>query len=104
MTREQQEVAVWRWVFERWYSREEVEQFRKRYLVAPTAPEAVWYDEPPFEEDGTHHPCWVLGEDRPGMVYWGSSQWLVVRVGSLCPEQLNGRRVSPITKPPEPTT
>ena len=83
---------------------EAVAQFRKRYPVEPAAPEAVWYDEPPFEKDGDVHYCWVEGSTVPQSIYWsgGSGGWL-----HFCDRTpmnpLNGRRVCPIVKPPEPT-
>ena len=120
MNREQQEMALWLRIYERWYSRAvydaaecgdvadyAVEQFRKRYPAEPTAsaPAPVWYDEPPFKKDGGIYYCWVEGSTVPQSIYWsggGSGAWL-----HFCDRTpvhpLNGRRVSPITKPQEPT-
>lgn len=103
MNRDEQEMALWRRVFERWYSREEVEQFRKRYPAEPTAPAPAWYDEPPFEKDGPTRPCWVAGQPFPCAVYWSGHEWLAYVAGDSHVQRLNGRRVSPIAKPPEPT-
>lgn len=122
MTRNEQEMALWRRVFERWYSRENYEidtcgniadaavaEFRKRYPVEPTAPEPTapgltWYDEPPFEKDGPTRPCWIAGEPFPCAVYWSGLEWRVYVTGDSHVQRLNGRRVCPIVKPPEPTT
>lgn len=122
MNRDKQEMALWRRVFEHWYRRElyeidtcgnvadvAVAEFRKRYPVEPTAPPAVWYDEPPFAKDGKSYPCWVDGwglnhTTAVAEVYWYDDDWHMQIVG--CPRQylLAGRRVCPIVKPPEPTT
>ena len=115
MNRDEQEMALWLRIYERWYSREvydaaecgdvadyAVEQFRKRYPVEPTAPEAVWYDEPPFPKDGNSYPCWVEDDAVHGDVHWDGSEWWVWIVGSAFRHALAGRRVSPITKPQEP--
>ena len=118
VNRNQQEMALWRRVFERWYSREEytvaecggiadaaVAEFRKRYPAEPTAPEAVWYDEPPFEKIDKTNYCWVQDIDSPQAVYWSNLQgeWRFFE-GLSDTRPLNGRRVYPITKPQEPTT
>jgi hypothetical protein len=123
VNREQQEMALWRRVFERWYSRENYEvdtcggiadaavaEFRKRYPAEPeppdpTAPEPTWYDVPPFAKDGKSHPCWVVGDAVHGDVYWcdETHEWWVWIVGCAYRRPLNGRRVSPIHKPPEPS-
>ena len=82
-----------------------VAQFRKRYPVEPSAPEAVWYDEPPFEKDGEGRHCWVECVDSPQVVYWSetNSEWR--RCEGICPSRpLAGRRVCPIAKPQEPAT
>lgn len=119
MNRDEQEMIMWRRVYERWYAREGYEvdtcgdiadaavaEFRKRYPVEPAAPAPVWYDEPPFAKDGGIYYCWVEGSTVPQSIYWsggGSGAWL-----HFCDRTpvhpLNRRRVSPITKPPEPTT
>ena len=80
-----------------------VAAFRKRYPVETTAPEAVWYDEPPFEKDGKSYPCWVDGDAVHAEVYWEGSQWWAWIVGSAFQHPLAGRRVCPIAKPPEPS-
>ena len=116
MTREQQEMELWRQVFERWYSREEytvaecggvsdaaVAEFRKRYPAEPTAPPAVWYDEPPFPRDGASYPCWVDGEEHPVLVAMYSRWEYRANDDDGCWLPLNGRRVCPIVKPQEPT-
>ena len=116
MNREQQEMALWAaeysassWLWDADRAAEAdaaVAEFRKRYPVEPTAPAAVWHDEPPFKKDGGIYYCWVEGSTVPQSIYWsggGSGAWL-----HFCDRTpvhpLNGRRVSPITKPPEPTT
>jgi hypothetical protein len=119
MNRNQQEMAMWRRVFERWYAREGYEvdtcggiaddavaQFRKRYPAEPeppdpTAPEPTWYDEPPFEKDGKSYPCWVVGGKLPAAVYFDRDAWYVMLICELYPSPLAGRRVSPIVKPQE---
>jgi hypothetical protein len=106
---------MWRRVYERWYAREGYEvdtcgdiadaavaEFRKRYPAEPAAPKAAWYDEPPFEKiDKTNH-CWVQDIDSPQAVYWSNLQgeWRFFE-GLSDTRPLNGRRVSPMTKPPE---
>ena len=118
VTRNKQEMALWRRVFEHWYKRElyeidtcgnvadaAVAEFRKRYPAEPAAPAPVWYDEPPFEKDGEGRHCWVECVDSPQVVYWSetNSEWR--RCEGIGPSRpLAGRRVCPITKPPEPTT
>lgn len=121
MNRDKQEMALWRRVFERWYSRENYEidtcgniadaavaEFSKRYPPDPsatpaTAPEAVWYDEPPFP--GEYHVvglpcvCWV-DEDVLYLPEWDREHERP-RIREM---SRAGRRVSPITKPQEPTT
>ena len=126
MNRNQQEMAMWRRVFERWYAREGYEvdtcggiaddavaQFRKRYPAEPeppdpTAPEPTWYDEPPFARDGKKHPCWVTGEEYPCVTHWSRYErppmWVYANTEDDHLVPLNGRRVSPIVKPQEPTT
>ena len=114
MTRDEQEMIMWRRVFERWYAREGYEvdtcggiadaavaQFRKRYPAEPSTPPAVWYDEPPFPRDGKSYPCWVEGSTSTADVYWDDSQWWAPIVGSTYQHPLAGRRVSPIVKPQE---
>ena len=81
-----------------------VAEFRKRYPSQPSAPEAVWYDEPPFPKDGTSYPCWIEGHKSPSFVYWAGRNWRAWSPGDRNPDHLNGRRVSPIIKPQEPTT
>jgi hypothetical protein len=118
MNRNQQEMALWRRVYDRWYSREGYEvaecgdiaddavaQFRKRYPAEPAAPPAVWYDEPPFPQDGNCHPCWVEACERPQSVCWSIQyrEWQYFSYRTAV-EPLNKRRVCPIVKPPEPTT
>ena len=117
MNRDEQEMALWREAYilalsQTWdYAKAEeagcaaIEAFRKRYPVEPAAPPAVWYDEPPFKKDGGMYYCWVEGSTVPQSIYWsggGSGAWL-----HFCDRTpvhpLNGRRVSPITKPQEPT-
>jgi len=116
MTRNEQEMIMWRRVYERWYAREGYEvdtcggiadaavaQFRKRYPVEPAAPETVWYDEPPFEKIDKTNYCWVQDIDSPQAVYWSNLQgeWRFFE-GLSDTRPLNGRRVCPIAKPPEP--
>ena len=119
MNREQQEMALWRRVFERWYSRDNYEvdtcggiadaavaQFRKRFPVEPAAPDATWYDEPPFAKDGATRPCWIAGSGRLylALVYWGGRNWRVSSLRDQNAVDLDSRRVCPIHKPQEPTT
>ena len=123
MTRDEQEMIMWRRVYERWYAREGYEvdtcgdiadaavaEFRKRYPVEPDAPEPTapgltWYDEPPFAKDGGIYYCWVEGSTVPQSIYWsgGSGAWLYF-CNNTPMYPLNGRRVCPIIKPQEPTT
>ena len=82
-------------------------RYRARYGQSqPTAPPAVWYDEPPFAKDGQSYPCWIYGEDDACAVYWSefamSPLWVYLMPGEARPVPLNGRRVSPIAKPQEP--
>ena len=82
-------------------------RYRARYGQSqPTEPAPVWYDEPPFEKDGTTRPCWIAGGGNlcPADVYWSGHEWRVYVAGNSWPQQLAGRRVCPIVKPPEPTT
>jgi hypothetical protein len=85
-----------------------VEQFCQRYPVEPAAPPAVWYDEPPFAKDGKSHPCWVVGEEYPCATHWSRyarpPMWVYANTEDDHLVPLNGRPVSPIHKPPEPTT
>ena len=114
MTREQQEMALWAaeysasrllCVADRAAEADAaVAEFRKRYPAEPVAPEAVWCDEPPFAKDGKSYPCWVDGDAVHADVYWDGSQWWAWIVGSAFQQPLDGRRVCPIVKPPEPTT
>ena len=114
MNRDEQEMALWaaEYSASRLITREgraaeadaAVAEFRKRYPVEPTAPAPVWYDEPPFEKDGTHHPCWIAGKIFPVSVFWNVDEWQVVGVGEYHARSLRGRRVCPIVKPQEPTT
>ena len=84
---------------------EAVAQFRKRYPPQPSAPAAVWYDEPPFEKTDKANYCWVENIDSPQAVYWSNlhDEWRLFKDESQT-RRLNRRRVCPITKPPEPTT
>ena len=112
MTRDQQEMALWaaeysasRLIHAAGRAAEAdaaVAEYRKRYPVEPTAPPAVWYDEPPFPKDGESYPCWVDDERCACTVHW-RHEWLVVLVGDYHTHRLAGRRVCPITEPPEPT-
>jgi hypothetical protein len=88
-----------------------VAEFRKRYPAEPAAPPAVWYDEPPFEKIDKTNYCWVQDIDSPQAVYWSNLQgeWrffegLIGHDPEVFSDTrpLNGRRVSPMTKPPEP--
>ena len=116
MNRDEREMALWRRVFEHWYRRENYEpdtcggiadvavaEFRKRYPVEPAAPAPVWYDEPPFEKIDKANHCWVENIDSPQAVYWSNlhDEWRFFE-GVSDTRPLNRRRVSPITKPPEP--
>ena len=114
MTRDEQEMALWREVYSasRLITRAgveaeadaAVEAFRLRYPPQPSAPEAVWYDEPPFAKDRKSYPCWVDGDAVHADVYWDGSQWWAWIVGSAFQHPLAGRRVCTIVKPQEPTT
>ena len=79
-------------------------RYRARYGQSqPAASPAVWCDEPPFEKiDKTNH-CWVENIDSPQAVYWSNlnGEWRFFE-GLSDTRPLNGRRVCPITKPPEP--
>ena len=81
-----------------------VKAFRKRYPPQVQAPKAVWYDTPPFEKAYKANHCWVEGFDAQQEVYWSDqySEWRRFG-GDSQPQPLAGRRVCPITKPPEPT-
>ena len=113
MNRDEQEMALWREVYSasRLITRAgveaeadaAVEAFRLRYPPQPSAPPAVWYDEPPFAKDGKSYPCWVDGDAVHADVYWDGSQWWAWIVGSAFQHPLAGRRVCPIAKPPEPS-
>jgi len=114
VNRDKQEMALWatEYVAARAVSAasaahaadEAVAQFRLRYPPQPSAPEAVWYDEPPFEKIDKANHCWVENIDSPQAVYWSNlhGEWRFFE-GVSNPRPLNGRRVCPITKPPEPT-
>lgn len=116
MNRDEQEMALWREAYKAsrtWDATSRaidadgvVEQFRKRFPPKPAAPEAVWYDQPPFSRDYALQPCWIAGDGRvfAGAVYWDTNEWRVYPMGVGQPYSLNGRRVSPVVKPPEPTT
>ncbi len=120
MNRDQQEMALWRESYRAshcFLAQERardadaaVAQFRQRYPAEPAAPPAVWYDEPPFAKDGTTHPCWIAGSERPPVllylahVYWGGRNWRVSFLRDQPAVDLNARRVCPIIKPQEPTT
>lgn len=107
MNRDEKEMALWRQFavavgFDT--ADAAVERFRKRFPPQPVAPEAVWYDEPPFPKDGVVHRCWVEGFAALQGVYWLDmhSEWrFFERMSDTRP--LNRRRVCPIVKPPEPT-
>lgn len=115
MNRYEQEMALWREAY--WVCRvttptyrateadAAVAEFRKRYPPQPTAPEAVWYDEPPFPKDGRHHSCWVTGESHVQSVYWSVTAcgWGYCQPHVSGPYPLHHRQVCPIVKPPEPT-
>ena len=83
-----------------------VAEFRKRYPPDPSATPAAWCDEPPFERNGSHHPCWIQGATGVQIIYWSllvcGWQCYDPMQSGLTP--LNGRRVCPINKPQEPTT
>ena len=115
MTRDDQEMALWtaEYVAARGVSAasascaadEAVAEFRKRYPPQSAAPEAVWYDEPPFDKNDQPHPCWLLGYAKPVEVaYLPRYGWQYAIPGMSSWRDLAGRRVCPITKPPEPTT
>ena len=120
MNRDEQEMIMWRRVYERWYAREGYEvdtcgdiadaavaEFRKRYPVEPDAPEPTapgltWYDEPPrpgeYHVAGLPHVCWV-DEDVVYFPEWDrDGERPRIREMSRA-----GRRVSRIAKPQEPT-
>lgn len=118
MTRDEQEMALWAAEYAASKSTFAADRaaaadlaaafFAHRYPPDPsatpaTAPPAVWYDEPPFEKDGTTRPCWIAGKPFPCAVYWSGHEWTVYVAGDFYPQQLAGRRVYPITKPQEPT-
>ncbi len=115
MNREQQEMSLWCEAYMLAISQgasygdadeaatTAAESFRKRYPVEPEPPEPTWYDVPPFAKDGKSHPCWVEGEKLPAGVYFGRD-WYVTLNCERYPSPLDGRRVCPIHKPPEPTT
>lgn len=115
MNRDEQEMALWREVYSasRLITRAgveaeadaAVEAFRKRYPVETAAPAPVWYDEPPFEKIDKKNYCWVEDIDLPQAVYWSKLQgeWRFFE-GLSDTRPLAGRRVSPMTKPQEPTT
>ena len=112
MTRDEQEMALWAAKYSASRSIHAagcaakadaaVAEFRKRYPPQPAAPEAVWYDEPPFPKNGKLHPCWVDGCAEHGDVYWLETEWRVWIVGSAYDQRLAGRRVCPIITPQEP--
>ena len=118
MNRDEQEMTLWREAYilalsQTWACPKvdeaadaAVAEFRKRYPAEPTAPEAVWYDEPPFEKDGNYHPCWIQRATGVRIIYWSvlANEWECYDTiqGGLTP--LAGRRVCPIHKPQEPTT
>ena len=113
MTRDEQEMALWREVYliSRMADRASgeveadaaVEAFRKRYPPQPAAPKAVWYDTPPrageYDVEGLSCVCWV-DEDVVWCPRWDCDDERPV----IREMPRNGRRVCPITKPPEPTT
>ena len=115
MNRDEQEMVLWREAYSasRIITRAGVEAeadaavaaFRKRYPPQPSAPEAVWYDEPPFEKIDKTHYCWVEDIDSPQGIFWSNMQgeWRFFE-GLSVSRPLNGCRVSPIIKPQEPTT
>ena len=117
MNRDTQEMALWaaEYVAARAVSAasasyaadEAVAQFRLRYPPQqPVAPEAVWYDEPPFPKDYATRPCWIAGVGQvfAGAVYWLGNEWQVNAIGDHHPYPLAGRRVCPIAIPQEPKT
>ena len=118
MNREQQEMSLWREAYaaSRLIARVDreaeadaaVAAFRKRYPAEPTAPEAAWYDEPPFPKDGKSYPCWIFGAGDACAVHWAgyamSPVWMYSTTEDDRLMPLNGRRVSPIHRPPEPNT
>ena len=80
-----------------------VAEFRKRYPVESAAPDAVWYDEPPFTKDGAMSPVWLSDYPFPILVAYLGDGWAYEVPGrSNRWHPLAGRRVSPITKPQEP--
>ena len=112
MTRDEQEMALWRdtYGWSKLTARDgreaeadaAVAAFRKRYPAEPTAPPAVWYDEPPFPGEyhvvGLPRVCWV-DQDVVYLPEWDcDGERPRIREMSRA-----GRRVSPIAKPQEPT-
>ena len=119
MTRDDQEMALWtaEYVAARGVSAasascaadEAVAEFRKRYPAEPAAPEPTapgltWYDEPPFAKSlDDMFSAWITDYPYPVMVAYFRDGWAYQvpnRGNHWTP--LNGRRVSPIVKPPEP--
>lgn len=113
MNRDEQEMALWRceYAASKLIAREDrateadaaVAEFRKRYPAEPTAPPAVWYDNPPrpgeYHVVGLPRVCWV-DEDVVYLPEWDrNGERPRIREMSLA-----GRRVCPIIKPQEPTT
>lgn len=115
MNRDKQEMALWaaEYSASRLITREgraaeadaAVEAFRLRYPPQPSAPEAVWYDEPPHPGEyhvvGLPRACWV-DEDVVYLPEWDRVyERPRIRVDVM---SRAGRRVCPIIKPQEPTT
>jgi hypothetical protein len=125
VNREQQEMALWRESYRAshcFLAQERardadaaVAQFRQRYPVEPTAPEPTapeptapeltWHDEPLFEKSlDDMFSAWITDYPYPVMVaYFRDDGWAYQvpnRGNHWTP--LNGRRVLPIYKPPEP--
>ena len=113
MNREQQEMALWAaeysassWLWDADRAAEAdaaVAEFRKRYPVEPAAHAPVWYDDPPrpgeYHVVGLPRVCWV-DQDVVYCPEWDrDGERPRIREMSRA-----GRRVSPITKPPEPAT
>ena len=113
MARDEQEMIMWLSEYVRSTMRDAanraaeadaaVAEFRKRYPVEPTAPPAVWYDEPPFPGEyhvvGLPRTCWV-DQDVVYFPEWDRDGF-PPRIREI---SRAGRRVSPIVKPQEPTT
>ena len=113
MNRDEQEMALWREAYNASMllpgdgrnaeADTAVKAFRKRYPPQPSAPKAVWYDEPPFSKVNKANHCWVEDVESPQVVYWSIQygEWRFFW-GFSNTQPLAGRRVCPITKPQEP--